>query len=478
MYRRLAGRTTVVTLLIAATSVLIMPAGRATDRALADRRISGSAVSADMLEALRRDLNLTADQVLVRLAREETARGAERRIRTELGDAFAGAWLAPEDQHLNVAVTDRSRAGRVRALGAEPRTVARSERQLQAIVAKLDASGAPRSVSSWYADVESNMVVVRADPTALGTAASFVRSSGVSTDAVRIEASTEVPRLLYDLRGGDKIGVSAGFCSLGFSIRHSIPNQVDPPGFVTAGHCADIGTATTGFNGVDQGTTRGSVFPGLGDYAWVQVNSNWNPQPWVNRYGGPNRLVHGAQPAPIGESVCRSGYASGFKCGLIEDTNVTVNYPAGRVSGLTRTSACATLGDSGGSFIAITQAQGVLSGGTGDCANGGTTFFQPIQEILDAYNLRLIVTPAPAIINMICEYAGNGRYFCHLSYASPSPVQIRWKVDNIAVPSWDDDNHVSGFCTIGRVVGVNVTVSNANGSATASDSFLCDGEPQ
>jgi hypothetical protein len=44
------------------------------------------------------------------------------------------------------------------------------------------------------------------------------------------------------------------------------------------------------------------------------------------------------------------------------------------VYGLTQTDACAEPGDSGGS---------------GDCAEGGDTFFQPVQEVLDRYGLTL-----------------------------------------------------------------------------------------
>lgn len=52
-----------------------------------------------------------------------------------------------------------------------------------------------------------------------------------------------------------------------------------------------------------------------------------------------------------------------------------------------------TRGDraSGGSFISGSQAQGVTSGGSGNCTSGGgTIYFRPVDPILDAYGL----TPA------------------------------------------------------------------------------------
>ncbi|WP_231510020.1 trypsin-like serine protease [Streptosporangium roseum] len=59
---------------------------------------------------------------------------------------------------------------------------------------------------------------------------------------------------------------------------------------------------------------------------------------------------------------------------------------------MTRTNVCAEPGDSGGSFISIDQAQGVTSGGSGDCTSGGVTYFQPIGEILTTYGLSLVTT--------------------------------------------------------------------------------------
>jgi streptogrisin C len=90
--------------------------------------------------------------------------------------------------------------------------------------------------------------------------------------------------------------------------------------------------------------------------------------------------------------VCRSGRTTGWRCGTILGRNETVNYPQGAVSGLTRSNACAEGGDSGGSWISGNQAQGVTSGGSGNCSSGGTTWFQPVNEILGVYGLTLVTT--------------------------------------------------------------------------------------
>jgi streptogrisin C len=62
------------------------------------------------------------------------------------------------------------------------------------------------------------------------------------------------------------------------------------------------------------------------------------------------------------------------------------------VTGLIQTDVCAEPGDSGGSLLAADQAQGTVSGGSGDCTAGGQTFFQPINEVLQTLDLTLLTT--------------------------------------------------------------------------------------
>jgi streptogrisin C len=210
-------------------------------------------------------------------------------------------------------------------------------------------------------------------------------------------ASTEPPRPLADVRGGDQYVINGtALCSVGFSVVG---------GFVTAGHCGGVGSSTAGYNGAAQGTVRGSTFPG-NDYAWVQVNGGWTPQPWVNNYSGGNVGVAGSQEAGIGASVCRSGRTTGWRCGTIQAKNATVNYPQGAVYGLTQSNACAEGGDSGGSWISGDQAQGTTSGGSGNCSSGGTMFFQPVNATLARFGLSLVTTGGGST-SRIVGYAGK-----------------------------------------------------------------------
>jgi streptogrisin C len=336
-----------------------------------------------MLSAMQRDLGLTAAQARTRLVNEDRARGVEQRLRGALADRFGGAWLSADGATLTVAVNDAAGADAVRRAGAVPAVVARSERALNAVQAELDAAAAkaPTGVAGWYVDVAGNSVVVLASAGATDAAARFAAVAGVDAAAVRVRVSDEAPRPLYDVRGGDAYYINGSSrCSIGFSVNG---------GFVTAGHCGRSGASTAGSNQVSQGTVRGSSFPG-NDYGWVAVNSNWTPRGLVNRYNGGTVSVSGSAEAAVGASICRSGSTTGWRCGTVQAKNASVRYQQGTVSGLTRTNACAEPGDSGGSWLSGNQAQGVTSGGSGNCSSGGTTYFQPVNEILSAYGLRLV----------------------------------------------------------------------------------------
>jgi streptogrisin C len=161
-------------------------------------------------------------------------------------------------------------------------------------------------------------------------------------------------------------------------------------GFVTAGHCGAVGDTTAGSNRVAQGTVRASSFPG-DDWGFVATNDQWTPTATVATTNQGVVPVAGSTEAPVGASICRTGSTTGTRCGVIQAKNATVNYAEGTVTGLTRTNVCAEGGDSGGSWLSGNQAQGVTSGGSGDCTVGGVTFFQPVNEILQRNNLTLVV---------------------------------------------------------------------------------------
>ncbi|RSN40327.1 peptidase S1 [Amycolatopsis sp. WAC 04197] len=104
----------------------------------------------------------------------------------------------------------------------------------------------------------------------------------------------------------------------------------------------------------------------------------------------PRVTITGSVEAPVGASVCRYGATTGWHCGTIQAKNVSITFPDGTLTGLTRTSVCAEPGDNGGPFVSGAQAQGVLVGGSGNCSSGGSTYFVPVNRILSAYGLTIL----------------------------------------------------------------------------------------
>ncbi|MFI6512775.1 S1 family peptidase [Streptosporangium sp. NPDC050855] len=346
-----------------------------------------------MLQALQRDLFLSREEAQTRLLNEARLVPVEANLRRTLGKRFAGSWFAGEiAQNLVVATTAPADVPLIVAQGARAEVVTRSLADLKEIKAHVDValpniqqnplSSAPQPGSVRYIDTKINKVVVLSTTVNATTASLF--DAGVDPVGIRVIASTEKPRPLGDLTGGDPYYIGASNrCSIGFAVTRGTEK-----GFVSAGHCGKIGNTTTGFNRSPQGIFQASVFP-VSDYTFVLTNPKWSTTPSVKNGTGGVVSISGSRPAIEGASVCRSGSTTGWRCGTIQQLDTSVTYPQGTVYELVRTNVCAEPGDSGGSFISLNQAQGVTSGGSGDCSSGGTTYFQPVNEILAAYGLTL-----------------------------------------------------------------------------------------
>jgi streptogrisin C len=384
---------------VAAIAAVVTAAGAAvsiTVPSMADTNGSGSAAAARpavaprLVAAMKRDLGDDADRATARIKRAQWAGGVATQLRNGIGNAYAGAWLTGGGMTLTVGVTDATAEQRVRAAGAVPKFVSRSVAQLDAAKRALDraATRADRALPGWYVDVAANQVAIQALPGQAARARRLAADAALPRSAVRVVAATARPRPLFDVVGAQPyfISLAAGTarCSIGFAVAG---------GFVTAGHCGAPGDQTAGFNQQVQGEVVASVFPGNADMGVVAVNGDWTPTPFVDDFDGTLLPVAGSTEAPVGAPVCRSGSTTGTHCGTILATNQTVNYQEGAVTGLTRTDVCAEGGDSGGPWLTGDQAQGVTSGGSGDCTFGGETFFQPVNEILQRNDLTLLTTP-------------------------------------------------------------------------------------
>lgn len=358
----------IAALSLAFTSIMTAPASAQTPGP-----DDGSAgVDPGLLSAMAEELGTDTAGALDVLAFQDTANTTTATLADETGAAYAGSWLDESTRTIYTAVTSADARQAAENAGAVPVEVAYSIDDLESISARLSEAGPVGDVTSWWIDVTTNQVVVET----LGDAAAseVAAQIGAPADAVRVETTAEAPETFATIQGGIAYTINGtSRCSVGFAVEG---------GFVTAGHCGRAGAST------NYGTFRGSSFPG-DDYAWVATPSH-TPVGTVSDYAGGAVAVAGSTPAAVGATVCRSGSTTGWHCGQVQAYNSSVRYAEGTVSGLIRTSVCAERGDSGGSLLAGNQAQGVTSGGSGNCSTGGTTYFQPVNEILQAYGLRLL----------------------------------------------------------------------------------------
>lgn len=270
------------------------------------------------------------------------------------------------------------------SLTASQASAAQPQAQPAAITAALaDEAGIPGT--AWSAGPDGR-VIVSYDSTVTG--AKFAALTAVTkrfADRVTLE---KLPGVLSKrISGGSAIYGGQYRCSLGFNVRAGTTYY-----FLTAGHCGNIASTWYANSAKTQilGNVAGSSFPG-NDYAIVQYSSSFTgTHPGnVNLYNGSTQDITSAANAYVGEPVRRSGSTTGVRSGSVTGLNWTVNYAEGSVSGLIRTNVCAEGGDSGGALFDGTRALGLTSGGSGNCSSGGTTFFQPVIEVLNRYGVNV-----------------------------------------------------------------------------------------
>jgi streptogrisin C len=338
--------------------------------------------SATMLEALAEDLDLSTPQAEELLEAQEAALDIDAEATEAAGDAYGGSVFDIDTLELTVLVTDAEAVSAVEAAGAEAEVVEYGTDGLDEIVEDLNGADAQEGVVGWYPSIESDTVVIEVLEGSGADVDALIEAAGVDASAVQVQEVDEQAETYADIIGGLAYYMG-GRCSVGFAAT----NSAGQAGFVTAGHCGTVGTRVTIGNGV--GTFERSVFPG-NDAAFVRGTSNFTLTNLVSRYNtGGYQSVSGASQAAVGSAVCRSGSTTGWRCGTIQARNQTVRYPQGTVNALTRTNVCAEPGDSGGSFISGSQAQGVTSGGSGNCSSGGTTYYQEVTPMINSWGVRI-----------------------------------------------------------------------------------------
>ncbi|MDT9695294.1 S1 family peptidase [Streptomyces sp. P17] len=235
--------------------------------------------------------------------------------------------------------------------------------------------------TAWAVDQRTGTLRVHADSSV--TDADLARLRQVAAhSAGGMTLERQDGRLRTLLSGGDGVYAAGLRCSAGVNVRSGSTYY-----FVTAGHCTDTTSTwyTTSAQTTAIGPTTSSSFPG-DDFGVVRYANTAVPHPGT--IGTVD--VTGTATAYVGQSVCRRGATTGVRCGVVTALNATVNYGGGEiVYGLIRTNICAEPGDSGGPLYAGDKVIGVLSGGSGNCTTGGTTYCQPIQEVLAVHGLSV-----------------------------------------------------------------------------------------
>jgi streptogrisin D len=290
----------------------------------------------------------------------------------------AGTYFDQATGQMVVTVTDAADVDAVEAAGFTAKLVTHSAAQLAQVTSALDAA-ARIPGTAWAVNPVTNQVEVMVDSTVdatelaaveavtarFGTAATIERTPGQFTTLIS---------------GGQAIYGGGSRCSLGFNAQGGSGQQY----LITAGHCTNIASTWYANSALTQliGARVVSSFPG-NDYGVVRYDSSISRPGNVYLYNGSFRDITGAANAVVGQSVQRSGSTTGVRGGSVTAVNATVTYPQGTVTGLIRTTVCAQPGDSGGSLFAGSTALGITSGGSGNCTTGGTTFFQPVTEVLN-----------------------------------------------------------------------------------------------
>ncbi|MFD9053580.1 S1 family peptidase [Streptomyces zaomyceticus] len=246
--------------------------------------------------------------------------------------------------------------------------------------------------TAWSIDKSTGKVIVRVDSTVTAAGITKIKkAAGAHADAVDIKYfKGKLSRLL---NGGQAIraGVSSGtaICSLGFNVRRGTERFA-----LTAGHCTKGTTNWYGDPAMTNkiGTTAHTEFP-TNDWGVIRYDSDSAAHAYGQVYLYKLiefRDISSAGNAKLGQEILQSGQTTGLRRGVVTGLDVTANYGNGEiVSGLVQTTACGEPGDSGGPVFAGNTALGLVSGGIGDCNNGGVTIYQPVTEVLSRHGMEV-----------------------------------------------------------------------------------------
>lgn len=459
-----------------------------------------------ILAELQALYGISEQAAIDRMAREAEARRLHHILRDHLGETWAGAWIDPESVELVVATTQADFSEIIQHLGARARVVETSLSDLQALADSIRDQQATDDqlralIRALSIDYPANSVVIEVKPESKAQVRDGLALGPEFNNLVRFEVMEHLPQPSAVIRGANcyENDDTEQQCSVGFFVE----NDSSVKGYITAAHCS-FGAGDP-VSECDSSTSIGEFEQSdwfNSDEAWVDTNSSFAPVSQINGYSDgilnvPSRNA-GVVEAPIYSTICRYGWKTGGPhCGQTLQKNdfltVCVSADASgncnqytTLSGLTRTSACIDMGDSGGPFITPDgQAQGTLFGGyNGTCGPGGGTqesWFTPIRDTATSYDLAVLTTHgsvAPAVDAFICpDYAnsGGGNYVCKINHYDAQGITTTDWTTNTGDSS--QSSMLFGSCNPHQTVAVDLEVSNQYGNDLESASFPCPTGP-
>ena len=455
-----------------------------------------------LIAAVQSLYGLDEEQAIERLAQEDQAWEVYLRVRSLGLPEFAGAWFDGESQQLHVAMSDEGHRELVEAMGAiyVPARYSLDEllrARSDVIQISLSSDGRVGPIKESYIDYRRNKVVL-----AVPEAARAEIKEALDPNQFRLIE----PAIEFTASAGAVVGANgfrnatiASQCALVSEYPCSIGVSVEG-GFITAGHCGEVGNEIRTPNDVLLGSVAGSTWSlssGCSsvshshgeDSGWVQTEAGWTGTAQVNGYDAGiltiDAAYSGLLEAPVGATVCRYGQTTASeRCGQIEQKNFNLP-PSSGLENFTRASGsiCTLDGDSGGPFLTPSgQVQGINYGGidTSECANGQSAtavLFQPVTTTINRFGLTMLTAHGdnvPAISGMICNALGYSIIACWAGYESQGATSLQWKHNGATVGN--GASQVIG-CVAGQNALLEAVATNPYGTGDQSMSIHCNGGP-
>ena len=191
------------------------------------------------------------------------------------------------------------------------------------------------------------------------------------------------PRAGVSVAGGDVLRSAAGFsCQLGFNLSGR--------GILAAGSCGPVGTRWYA-GAVPVGVTVMVTQTA----ALIYIDNPEVTQLAARRVGGGALApVTAAARAHVGQAVAYYSATLGARTGTVTAVNQTIAYAGGTVSGLDRTTLCASARDPGAPVVSDAIGLSIVFDGSSGCP-GAAVYAQPITPLLAAWGRTLYRPPAP-----------------------------------------------------------------------------------